>query len=171
MQLIPKETNNIICLSLLRGIPRASLLGHGSLWRQVSSCTILPGRGHPAMCPLFPQECLQLWVPRGSGAAGGAQGELRQVYLFDHRILLASPPDQEGFFHYQTAIKVWGRGQELCHYQHNTSGMLSAQSASVQAKHGGVGLILACGAFQPIATCIYLWVCMYHKPGSQSPFM
>ncbi len=35
MQKIPKETNSIITLSLLRGIPRANVISHGTLWRQV----------------------------------------------------------------------------------------------------------------------------------------
>lgn len=37
MKHIPRETNNIICMSLIRGIHRSRLVGHGSLWLQVSS--------------------------------------------------------------------------------------------------------------------------------------
>ena len=35
MKHIPKETNNIICMSLIRGVHRSKLIGHGSLWLQV----------------------------------------------------------------------------------------------------------------------------------------
>ena len=30
-----------------------------------------------------------------------------QVYLFDHRIIVATPADKEGFFHFELGIKVY----------------------------------------------------------------
>ena len=41
MKHIPRETNNIICMSLIRGVHRFTLLGHGSLWLQVKSETLV----------------------------------------------------------------------------------------------------------------------------------
>lgn len=35
MKSIPRETNNIICMSMIRGVPPSKLVGHGSLWLQV----------------------------------------------------------------------------------------------------------------------------------------
>lgn len=46
---IPRETNNIICLSVLRGINRGQIVSHGSLWRQVRTvCVCVCVRAH--MC-------------------------------------------------------------------------------------------------------------------------
>ena len=39
MMKIPQETNNVICMSLIRGINRAFIISHGSLWRQVRAST------------------------------------------------------------------------------------------------------------------------------------
>ena len=35
MKKIPKEANNIICMSLIKGVSRASIISHGTLWIQV----------------------------------------------------------------------------------------------------------------------------------------
>ena len=37
---------------------------------------------------------------------GGVKAEPRQVFLFDHRILVALLPNSDGFFDYQLDIKV-----------------------------------------------------------------
>lgn len=39
MKHIPRETNNIICMSLVRGVHQSQLVGHGSLWLQVNCPT------------------------------------------------------------------------------------------------------------------------------------
>ncbi|XP_064404657.1 kalirin-like [Halichondria panicea] len=78
MQKIPKETNSIITLSLLRGIPRANVISHGTLWRQ------------------------DLLV----FSTYGGKEETMQVYLFDHRIIVATPADKDGFFHFELGIKT-----------------------------------------------------------------
>ena len=35
MKKIPKEANDIICMSLIKGVSRASIISHGTLWIQV----------------------------------------------------------------------------------------------------------------------------------------
>ena len=35
MKKIPKEANDIICMSLIKGVSRASIISHGTLWVQV----------------------------------------------------------------------------------------------------------------------------------------
>ena len=99
MKRIPKETNNIICMSLLRGISRASILGHGTLWIQVHHHWVVLGMGFECLC-VFLQETLLFWDEKS------VRGETRQVYLFDHRIIVALPADREGFFDFQLSIKV-----------------------------------------------------------------
>ena len=43
-----------------------------------------------------------------SGITGSCniKNEQRQVYLFDHRILIAMPADRDGFYEHQMDIKV-----------------------------------------------------------------
>ena len=44
MKKIPKEANNIICMSLIKGVSRASIISHGTLWIQVChfDCLFFP---------------------------------------------------------------------------------------------------------------------------------
>ena len=35
MKKIPKEANDIICMSLIKGVSRANIISHGTLWIQV----------------------------------------------------------------------------------------------------------------------------------------
>ena len=78
MKEIPKETNDLIVLSLIRGMSRANIVSHGSLWQQA----------HLLVCEK------------------GSREEMRQVFLFDHRIMVALLADREGFYHYLTCLKV-----------------------------------------------------------------
>lgn len=82
MKRIPKKTNDIICVNLLRGIPRSSLITHGSLWRQ---------------------ETLQFFDLQNLKAFNG---DPRQVFLFDHRILVAQLADEDGYFNYEMSVKT-----------------------------------------------------------------
>jgi hypothetical protein len=82
MKHIPRETNNIMCMSLIRGVHRSKIVGHGSL------CL---------------QDTLLFWSDR---AHGGVKAEPRQVFLFDHRIFVALPANSDGFFDYQLDIKT-----------------------------------------------------------------
>lgn len=84
MTTIPKEANNIICLSMLVGVSRSQLLSHGSLWAQ---------------------EGLLFWDMR---SPKGVKGEQRHVFLLDHRIIIALPSDSEGCFMFELGIKVGG---------------------------------------------------------------
>lgn len=51
-------------------------------------------------CFLLQQDTLQLWDGKS------VRGDARQVFLFDHQIIIASTADNDGFFEYQTGIKV-----------------------------------------------------------------
>jgi hypothetical protein len=82
MKHIPRETNNIICMSLVRGVHRSQLVGHGSLWLQ---------------------DTLLLWSDK---THGGVKAEPHQVFLFDHCIVVALPANSDGFFDYQLDIKT-----------------------------------------------------------------
>ena len=48
------------------------------------------------------QDTLQFW-----DLQRGVKGEPRQVFLFDHQILIALPVNAEGFYDFQTGIKVF----------------------------------------------------------------
>ena len=48
------------------------------------------------------QDTLQFW-----DLQKGVKGEQRQVFLFDHQILIALPVNTEGFYDFQTGIKVF----------------------------------------------------------------
>lgn len=100
MKHIPRETNNIICMSLIRGVHRSRLVGHGSLWLQVSSDSP-NGR---MLSVQSSQDTLLFWSDR---AHGGVKADMRQVFLFDHRIFVALPANSDGFFDYQLDIKVF----------------------------------------------------------------
>ncbi len=39
-------------------------------------------------------------------STNGGKEETMQVYLFDHQIIVATPADKEGFFHFKLGIKV-----------------------------------------------------------------
>ena len=49
------------------------------------------------------QDTLLFWSDK---THGGVKGELRQIFLFDHRIFVALPANSDGFFDYQLDIKV-----------------------------------------------------------------
>ena len=49
------------------------------------------------------QDSLLFWSDKTNG---GVKAELRQVFLFDHRIFVALPANSDGFFDYQLDIKV-----------------------------------------------------------------
>lgn len=49
------------------------------------------------------QDTLLFWSDKSHG---GVKAEPRQVFLFDHRILVALLPNSDGFFDYQLDIKV-----------------------------------------------------------------
>lgn len=101
MKHIPRETNNIICMSLIRGIHRSKLVGHGSLWLQVSDHTALLLASLSRV--VLSQDSLVFWSDK---AHGGVKAETRQVFLFDHRIFVTLPANSDGFFDYQMDIKV-----------------------------------------------------------------
>eukprot|EP00731_Ephydatia_muelleri_P031354 Em0022g868a len=82
MTTIPKEANNIICLSMLVGMSRSQLLSHGTLWTQ---------------------EALLFWDMRSPKEV---KGEQRQVFLLDHRIIISLPSDNEGCFLFELGIKT-----------------------------------------------------------------
>ena len=101
MKHIPRETNNIICMSMIRGVHRSKLVGHGSLWLQVYTVVQHPlPRAHDFN---LQQDTLQFWSDK---ARGGVKGEPRQIFLFDHRIFVTLPVNSDGFFDYQLDIKV-----------------------------------------------------------------